>query len=194
MRTLPESDYEFAVWQFARVHIDYHIEVDKFFYSVPHQLIHQQVDVRVTRSTIEIFHRGKRVAVHQRRYAGPRHGTDLKHMPSAHRRYASWNPRRLQRWARSIGPTTESLVVAVLANRPHPEQGFRTCLGVLRLFRGLDRDRAEAVAAHALAINAFNYRSITSILTNNLDRSQPTQPPTSAILEHSNLRGRTYFN
>ena len=194
MRTLPESDYEFAVWQFARVNIDYHIEVDKFFYSVPHQLIHQQVDVRVTRSTIEIFHRGKRVAVHQRRYAGPRHGTDLKHMPSAHRRYASWNPRRLQRWARSIGPTTESLVVAVLANRPHPEQGFRTCLGVLRLFRGLDRDRAEAVAAHALAINAFNYRSITSILTNKLDRSQPTQPPTSAILEHSNLRGRTYFN
>jgi transposase len=194
MRPLPASDYEFAVWQFARVNIDYHIEVDKFFYSVPHPLIHQQVDVRITRLTIEIFHRGKRVAAHQRRYAGRRHGTDEQHMPSAHRRYASWNPRRLQCWARTIGPTTESLIIAVLANRPHPEQGFRTCLGVLRLFRGIERARAEAVAAHALAIGAFNYRSIASILTNNLDRNQPASTSPTSVLQHLNLRGPGYFN
>ena len=194
MRSLPVSDYEFALWQFARVNIDYHIEVDKFFYSVPHPLIHQQVDVRITRLTIEIFHRGKRVAAHQRRYAGRRHGTDVQHMPSAHRRYASWNPRRLQRWAHTIGPSTESLIIAVLANRPHPEQGFRTCLGVLRLFRGIDPARAEAVAAHALAIGAFNYRSITSILANNLDRNQPASTSPTSVLQHLNLRGPGYFN
>jgi hypothetical protein len=110
-----------------------------FFYSVPHALIREQVDTRATARTIEVFHRGKRVAAHARRYGGPRHGTLPEHMPSAHRRYAEWTPERLQRQARGIGPNTEALIIAVLARRPHPEQGFRTCLGVLRLFRGLDR-------------------------------------------------------
>ncbi|MET3595069.1 hypothetical protein ABID26_004481 [Mesorhizobium shonense] len=118
-----------------------------FFYSVPHALIRQQVDLRATARTIEIFHRGKRVAVHHRRYGGLRHGTDPDHMPSSHRRYAEWTPERFRRWAASIGPQTEGLVVAILANRPHPEQGFRTCLGILRLFRDIDRNRAEAVSA-----------------------------------------------
>src|SRR5215211_3644508 len=131
---LPDADYQFAEWLLARVSLDYHVEVDGFFYSVPHGLIREQVDVRATTRTIELFHRGLRVAAHQRRYSGRRHGTDPDHMPSAHRRYAEWTPDRFRRWGRSIGPSTEGLVLAILANRPHPEQGFRTCLGVLRLF------------------------------------------------------------
>ena len=109
-----------------------------FFYSVPHALIREQVDTRATQRTIEVFHHGRRVAAHARRYGGPRHGTQPEHMPSAHRRYAEWTPERLQRDARGIGPATEALIIAVMARRPHPEQGFRTCLGMLRLFRGLE--------------------------------------------------------
>jgi transposase len=140
---LPEADYQFAEWRLARVSLDYHVEVDGFFYSVPHRLIREQVDVRATRRTIELFHRGQRVAAHQRRYGGRRHGTDPDHMPSSHRRYAEWTPDRFRRWGHSIGPNTEGLVLAILANRPHPEQGFRTCLGVLRLFKDIRAGRAR---------------------------------------------------
>jgi transposase len=175
------------------VGVDYHVEVEGFYYSVPHALIRAQVDLRITGRTIEVFHRAKRVAAHQRRYGGPRHGTDPDHMPSAHRRYAAWSPARFQRWARSIGPNAEGLVVAVLANRPHPEQGFRTCLGVLRLFRGLDPARAEAVAARALAIGALTYKSVASILENNLDRA-PQATESGTVIAHPNVRGPGYFH
>ncbi len=195
LRALPATDYEYAEWRLARVGLDYHVEIEGFYYSVPHALIRQQVDVRITSRTIEAFHRGQRVAAHQRRYGGRRHGTDPDHMPSAHRRYAEWSPARFERWARSIGPSTHTLVVAVLANRPHPEQGFRTCLGVLRLFRGLDPARAEAVAARAVAIGALTYKSVASILANNLDRvaaRQSRDEPT--LFDHPNVRGPRYFN
>ena len=117
--------------------------------ALPAAWIREQVDVRIAARTIEVFHRGRRVAAHQRRYGGRRHGTNPDHMPSAHRRYAEWTPERFRRWARSIGPSTEGLVVAVLANRPHPEQGFRSCLGVLRLFKGLDPARAPRASRPA---------------------------------------------
>jgi transposase len=134
MRALPDTEYEYAEWALARVGIDYHVEVAGFFYSVPHALIRQQVETRVTERTVEVFHRGRRVAAHARRYGGPRHGTLPDHMPSAHRLYAEWTPERFQRQARAIGPNTEALIISVLARRPHPEQGFRTCLGILRLY------------------------------------------------------------
>jgi transposase len=193
LRPLPQADWEYAEWRLARVAPDYHIEAKDFFYSVPHALIREQVDVRITRYIIEIFHRGKRVAVHNRRYSGRRHGTHADHMPSSHRRYSQWTPERFRHWGRSIGPQTEGLIIAILANRPHPEQGFRTCLGVLRLYRALATERAESVSARAVAIGAFNYKSIASILTNNLDRTPPTtSSPT--VIEHANLRGKNYFH
>ena len=130
---LPAEDWEFAEWRRARVNLDYHIEIHDFLYSVPHALIRAEVEVRITARTVEIFHRGQRVGVHQRRYLGRRHGTDPDHMPSSHRRYAEWTPDRFRRWAGKIGPNTEGLISAVLASRRHPEQGFRTCLGNLAL-------------------------------------------------------------
>ena len=193
LRPLPSDDYEYAEWRLARVNLDYHVEAAGFLYSVPHALIRQQVDVRLTGRTVEIFHRGRRVAAHERRHGGRRHGTDPDHMPSSHRRYAEWTPGRFQRWARSIGPNTEGLVIAVLSARPHPEQGFRTCLGILRLFRGLDPARAEAVSARAIAIGALTYKSLASILAHNLDRAQ-RQPETAAVIDHPNLRGSRYFH
>jgi transposase len=193
LHSLPANDYEFAEWRFARVGPDYHVEVNGFYYSVPHALIRAQVDVRITNRTIEVFHRSKRVAVHQRRFGGSRHGTDPQHMPSAHRRYAAWSPERFRRWAHTIGPNTAGLVLAILANRPHPEQGFRTCLGVLRLFRGLEPRRAEAVAARALAIGALTYKSVASILHNNLDRA-PQAAESDIVISHQNVRGPGYFH
>jgi transposase len=162
---------------------------------VPHTLIRAEVDIRVTARTVEVFHRGLRVAAHARRYGGRRHGTDPDHMPSSHRRYAEWTPDRFRRWARTIGPNTEALVIAILTHRPHPEQGFRTCLGVLRLYRGIEPARAEAVSARALEIGAMNYRSVASILANNLDRvaaRQSRDEPT--LFDHPNVRGPRYFN
>lgn len=193
LATLPE-DYEFAEWRLARAGVDYHVEYDGYFYSVPHGLIREQVDLRATSRTIEIFHRGQRVAAHQRRYGGRRHGTNPDHMPSSHRRYADWSPERLRRWAASVGPSTEGLVIAILANRPHPEHGFRTCLGVLRLFRDLRPSQAEAVSARALEIGAFAYRAVAAIAAR--QAAAATRPPTeaAAIIEHSNLRGPGYFH
>jgi len=194
MQPLPEQDYEYAEWRLARVGIDYHVEVQGFFYSVPHALIREQVDTRATARTIEVFHRGRRVAAHARRYGGPRHGTQPEHMPSAHRRYGEWTPERLQHQARVIGPNTEGLIIAVLARRPHPEQGFRTCLGVLRLFRGIDPARAETVSLRAIEIGALSYASVASILQHRIDCSAPPQAADGTPLLHDNIRGPRYYH
>jgi transposase len=194
MQALPLDDYEYAEWHLARVGIDYHVEVQGFFYSVPHALIREQVDTRATARTIEVFHRGKRVAAHARRYGGPRHGTQPEHMPSAHRRYAEWTPQRFQRQARDIGPNTEALIIAVMARRPHPEQGFRTCVGVLRLFRGLDAARVERVSLRAIEVGALSYASVASILKHRLDQKAAPQAADGTPLLHDNIRGPRYYH
>jgi len=194
MQKLPEQEYEYAEWRLARVGIDYHVEVDEFFYSVPHALLREQVDTRATTRTIEIFHRGALVAAHARRYGGQRHGTLPDHMPSAHRRYAEWSPERFTRQARDIGPNTEALILAVLARRPHPEQGFRTCIGVLRLFRGIEAARAEAISNRAIEVGVLTYASVASILKHRLERSASPHAADGTPLLHSNIRGSGYFH
>lgn len=190
---LPETDWEFAEWKRARVSIDYHIEIDGFFYSVPHALIHAEVDVRATARMIEIFYRGQRVGLHERRVLGRRHGTDPEHMPSAHRRYAAWTPERFCRWAAQIGPNTEGLIAAVLSSRRHPEQGFRTCLGVLKLYRGVDPALAEAVSARALEIGALNCKSIAALLARKTAPAAKDNAP-ATLFDHANLRGPGYYH
>jgi transposase len=193
MQKLPEQDYEYAEWKIARVGIDYHVQVADFFYSVHHSLLRQQVDTRLTEHTVEIFHRGQRVAAHARRYGGQRHATLPEHMPSAHRRYAEWNPERFQRQASAFGPNTEALVLSIIHKRAHPEQGFRTCLGVLKLFDKLDAQRVEAIAAYALEIGALNYLSIASIVEHQIER-KPVREPDSTPILHVNIRGPRYYN
>ena len=187
---LPADDWEFAEWRRARVNLDYHIEVHDFLYSVPHALIRAEVDVRITARTVEIFHRGQRVGVHQRRYMGRKHGTDPDHMPSSHRRYAEWTPDRFRRWAGKIGPNTEGLISAVLASRPHPEQGFRTCLGILRAYRGLDPDRLEAVSARAVELGVLNCKGVASLLARKPDSRRQGQPPRHALRPRQSARSR----
>ena len=191
---MPPTPYEYAEWKLARVGLDYHVEIEQFSYSVPYALIRQQVDVRLTARTVEIYHAGQRVAAHARRYGGPRHGTDPDHMPSHHREYAQWSPERFLREASTFGPNTAGLFTAILAQRRHPEHGFRNCLGILRLFRGAGVMRAEAVSARALEIGALSYKSIASILDNNLDRKPGPTPADSLPLRHANLRGPGYYH
>lgn len=192
LAALPAEDYEFAQWQFARVGLDYHIEVEGFFYSVPFGLIGEQVDVRLTQRTLEAFHKGERVAAHSRRYGGQAHGTQPEHMPASHRHYASWSPERFRSWAASFGPNTEMLIAAILAARRHPEQGYRTCIGVLRHMRGLSKERVEAASAKALAIRAFSYKGIVSLLDARTS-PEPASPERPAIT-HRNIRGPGYFH
>lgn len=194
MLALPASRYEYAEWKRARVGLDYHIEVDGAAYSVPHPLVRCEVEIRIAGQTLEVFYRGKRVAAHVRRAAGERPGTDLAHMPESHRRYAEWSAERFQSEARALGPSVEALILAILARRPHPEQGFRSCLGVLRLFRGPHRERAEAVCARALEIGAFTGRSIASILDPHLDRKPAPRAGDDTPLLHANIRGPRYFH
>jgi len=150
--------------------------------------------VRITARMIEIFYRGQRVALHDRRYIGRRHGTDPDHMPSSHRRYADWTPDRFRRWAAKIGPNTEGLIAAALASRRHPEQGFRTCLGILKLFRGVDLDRAEAVSARALEIGAFDCKNVAALLARKSGATAAKDGSPATLFDHANLRGPGYYH
>jgi transposase len=191
---LPPTPYEYAEWKKARVNFDYHVELAGHYYSVPHGLIREEVEARLTAKTVELFHRGKRVAAHLRCYgAGDRHVTLPEHMASAHREYADWSEVRFRRDAAAIGPNTEAFIVAVLSSRKHPEQGFRSCLGILKRLRGVEPDRAEAACARALEIGALSCKSIGSILDNNLDKKSRRKADDLPLF-HANIRGSGYFH
>ncbi len=196
LKPLPSRRYTHSEWKNAAVNIDYHIEFDRHYYSVPYSLARKRVDIRATSTTIECFYRGKRVASH-RRWWGKRgrFTTKPEHMPSAHRRHLQWSPSRLIRWAGTIGPHTERMVEAVLQARPHPEQGYRSCLGIIRLAKKYERSRLEAACKRALAIKSYSYRSVESILKNGLDRNSngTTTPSEPLPLQHNNIRGADYY-
>jgi len=195
LRPLPASRYEFAVWRKAKVNIDYHIEVraERHSYSVPHRLAGETVDLRLSAATVEVFTRSRRVASHVRRFT-PGYSTDPAHMPESHRRHAAWTPSRIIAWAAKTGPATAKLAEAVMAARPHPEQGFRSCLGIVRLGDRYGADRLEAACGRAMAARAHSYRSVESILRAGLDRQAlPAEGPARAHPSHDNLRGPDYY-
>jgi transposase len=195
LRPLPAERYVFSQWKKARVHIDYHVEVEDHYYSVPYALLHRQLDVRYTAMTVEIFHGGQRVASHVRSYKKGGYTTINAHRPKSHQRYLEWTPERLDRWASTVGPFTAALVDKSLQSRPHPEQGFRSCLGILRLGKTYGLERLEAAATRACTLNACSYQSVKSILTTGLDRQLTLDaPPDRAPIEHANIRGTDYFN
>jgi transposase len=195
LRPLPAETYVFAEWKKVRVHVDYHIEIDRHYYSVPYTLLHRQLDARFTAMTVEIFHHGERVATHARSYKAGSHTTVDAHRPKSHQRYLEWTPERLVHWAASIGPSTACLLEKIMRSRPHPEQGFRSCLGILRLEKTYGSDRLEAAASRACNLNACSYQSMKSILKTGLDRQAEVEaPPDRPPLVHSNVRGTDYFN
>ena len=193
---LPTSRYELGLWRHAKANIDYHVQVDWHFYSVPYQLTNQHVEVCLGTRTVEIFHRGKRVALHARSHQRGGYTTDPAHRPKAHQRHLDWSPGRLVRWSTNeVGPHCGRLVQRLMEEKPHPEQGYRACMGIMRLGRHYGRERLEAACRRAVLLDACNYRSVKSILATGADRRPlpaKEEPPGPKIL-HENLRGRDYY-
>jgi transposase len=195
LKPLPTEPYIFAEWCLRRVGIDYHVDVEAHYYSVPHRFARAQVDVWLTARTVEIFFKGERIAAHQRISSNRKHTTVPDHMPSSHRRYAGWTVTRIREDAALIGPATAALCELILEHKPHPGQGFRACLGIVRLAKPFGITRLEAAAARALEIGSRTYGSVKSILDNNLDRKPaPQRAADGTPIQHSNIRGPRYYN
>jgi transposase len=195
LKPLPSTPYEYAEHRKARVNIDYHIAVQNHFYSVPHRLLRKQVDVRLTASTVEVLYDGRRVAAHVRSRRKGGFTTDPAHRPKAHQEHLDWTPSRMIRWAEKTGPHTAAIITRILETKPHPEQGYRPCLGILRLGDRYSPERLEAACQRALTIRGVSYRSIKSILEHGLDRLplEDEQATLDLPQEHENLRGPDYY-
>jgi transposase len=189
LKALPAKRFTYGEWQGAKVNVDYHVEVDGHYYSVPHQLLGDEVEVRVSAATVEVIRDGQRIASHARSFQRGRHTTIAEHMPVAHRKHMEWSPSRIANWAGKIGPQTRALVETIMADRPHPEQGYRSCLGILRLGKRYGDARLEAACARALVAGARSYRHVDSILKHGLDRvplraADPRGPVRPALDHH----------
>ena len=194
LRPLPAERFVYTEWREARVNIDYHVDVEHHLYSVPHRLIHQTVDLRLSATTLEVFQRGTRIWVHRRSHR-PGYTTVAEHMPHAHRAHLEWSPSRLIRWGATVGPQTAALVEQILASRPHPEQGYRSCLGLLRLAKQYGPERVEAASARAVLVGARSYRHVEAMLKHGLDRVplEPDDSTPSTRRVHDNVRGPAYY-
>jgi transposase len=191
---LPAAPYEYAEWEHSIVNIDYHIEVDRHYYSVPYRYLREPVDVRVTAALVEVLHNGIRIATHPRSFQKHRHTTQPEHMPPDHRKYAEWNPARITAWAAKTGPSTVRFVEALIKAKAIPEQAYRACLGVFRLAKSYPVDRVEAACERALRYNACSFKSLRLILENALDRQTDNTPTASSSLPpHENIRGGGYY-
>ena len=197
LRPLPARRYQYGEWSKPKVNIDYHVEVDKHFYSVPFQLVGERMEARRTSTTVEVFFKGKRVASHIRSYIKGGFTTHPEHMPRSHREHLKWSPSRIISWAAKTGPYTALVAEAILSSRKHPEQGYRSCLGIKRLGEKYTKTRLEAASQRALVIGSPSYKTIKSILKNGLDKQPlpPTQMEIEVTLpEHENIRGPEYYN
>jgi transposase len=195
LKPLPAAVFEYCEWCKKRVRSDYHVEVEEHFYSVPYQLVGRELEVRLTSQCVEFLHRGQRVACHARSRERGKSTTLVEHMPREHRHYAEWTPQRLVQWADENGPATAGVVEEILSSRPHPHQGFHSCLGLKRLAKRYGPERLEAACRRALDIRGLSYKSIRSILRNGLDRqalAKPAAEPAAAV--HGNVRGASYYS
>lgn len=196
LKPLPVTRYEFTQWKKAKVNIDYHIQYQKHFYSVPYRFVGESVELRITSSIVEIFHCHKRIASHRRDDTAGRYSTESAHMPKSHQRHAEWSPSRLINWAGTVGPSTQKLVERIFLKRSHPEQGYRSALGIMSLRKLYDDKRLDNACKRALAINGISLRQVKSILKAGLDRvpveTEPQQ--TQLPLEHKNIRGSDYYH
>ncbi len=194
LRPLPATRFVTSEWKTARINIDYHVEYDHHLYSVPCTLLRQSVDIRATAMTVEIYLRGERVASHARSARRGQHTTTTTHMPKSHQAHAEWSPTRILAWAATVGPETAKLAEAILASRPHPEQGYRSCLGILRLSKKYGAERLEVACGRAMAVGARSYRHVESMLKLGLDRLAPDGADGASRPTHENIRGRGYYH
>src|SRR5580658_5015540 len=193
LKALPVSRYEFARYYEARVNIDYHIAIEDHFYSVPQALVHQKVEVRATARSVEILYRGARVAAHERSFTRFAHTTLPEHLPAAHRAHLEWSPGRLIRWGKQHGAACAEVIRQILSSRPHPEQGYRACLGLLRLERQHGAARLEAACARALLLGSARYQTVASILKLRTESLPVSEKENWSAPEHAHLRGAKYY-
>jgi transposase len=194
-KPLPEKAYEYAEWKLATVNIDYHIEVDQHYYSVPFHLLREKVHVRLTATTVEAFIKGERLAAHVRSFIPHTHSTLKEHMPAAHQKYLEWTPSRIISWAQKIGPATAQLVKTIIESRTHPEQAYRSCLGILRLEKHYPKERLEKASKRALKFGAHSLRSLKNILSAGLDGVEENDSNAERLLiPHENIRGSRYYH
>ncbi|MBK7925975.1 MAG: transposase [Bryobacterales bacterium] len=193
LKPLPMETFDLSEWSRARVNIDYHVAFDSNLYSVPYNLVQEIVEIRSTPTTVEILHKGARVASHLRSRGRGQAITNHEHRPNSHRAHLEWTPSRMVQWAQTIGPNTARLFERIMADKPHPEMGSRGCLGIIRLAQKYSAQRVEAAAERALLTGACRYKSVESILRNSLDQSPPSSPPPSSTPPHNNIRGAGYF-
>lgn len=194
MKPLPAQRYEFAQWKKVGVNIDYHVEVDGHYYSVPYRLIRQEAMARYTAQSVEIFHRSKRVATHLRSQEKGQHTTLPEHRPPAHQQYLDWTPERILSWAGTLGPHCAEAARQLLASRSIPEQGFRPCLGLIRLGKRFGAERVNQACLRAISLNIVSYRHIETMLQNGRDKGPWSEKePVAAAIGHDNLRGSQYY-
>jgi transposase len=194
LRPLTERRYELGEWKSAGVNVDYHVELDGHYYSVPYRLIKERVAVRYTRASVEVFHRGQRVAVHGRSFEKGRHTTVAEHRPPAHQQYLAWTPERIANWAGTIGPNCRAAAQAIMASRPLPEHGFRPSMGLVRLGRQYGHARVERACGRALKLKIVGLRHIENILKSGRDQLPLTEEPTTGtVAAHANVRGAGYY-
>jgi transposase len=198
LRPLPVKRFEIEAWNKATVNIDYHVEFERGLYSVPYQHVRKAVEIRATLSTVEIFLRGERIASHVRLHKPYDRSTITEHQPRSHREHQQWPPSRIIAWAANNGPHTAKLVERILADKPHPEMGYRSCLGIIRLGEKYSSSRLEAACERALLIGAIGYKHVSSTLKRGLDR-QPlpagtaTETNATTTSGHDNIRGAEYY-
>lgn len=200
MRSLPSVRYQYTEFKLVRVNIDYHIEFDKHFYSVPHHLVKHQLELQASRDGIALFFKGQQVARHARSRRPGGYTTDCAHMPQAHRKHDEWSPGRLMNWAKVVGPHVLQLVKLLLERKAHPEQAYRASLGLLSLSKAYDAKRLDNACQRAIAIGSPSLKSIKSILQNGLDQlalplaeeDNDNHKPLSN--DHGNIRGPEYYH
>ena len=194
LKPLPAKRYELAEWKKVTVNIDYHVELDKHYYSVPYTLVRQKLELRATKETVEVYKGGRRVASHAREHGRRRYITDPAHMPASHRAHLEWTPSRLVDWAATVSPHAAALAQKLLDSKPHPEHSYRACLGLMSLAKRYGNARLGAACARALASGALSYTSVKSILVEGLDRvPMSTASPAPVPPVHENLRGGSYY-
>ena len=195
LKPLPSRRFSTCLWKKAKVHIDYHVEVKKSFYSVPYKLIGHHVEIKYNDRVVEIFHKYKRVASHVRTHRRGKYITEDSHMPSEHRCYLEWTPARIKKWGATIGPHTRDLMEKIMDSQRHPEHGFRGCLGIVRLAKTYSPERVEQASRKALHVGAYSYRSMKSILSKGLDKIVVLErPSTQETIHHDNVRGGAYYD
>ena len=194
MKSLPGSRYEIGHWKTVRLNIDYHVDVEHNYYSAPYQLAHEKLEVRFTSSTVEVFFKSKRIDSHRRLYGLGLYSTKPEHMPRSHRAHAEWTPSRIINWAKKTGPAAGWVVSEIMKNRPHPEQGFKACLGILRLGQKYGEERLEAACARSRRLSAPGYKTIKNILASGADRLPLNEEITPPAPRHDNIRGPAYYD